>query len=127
MDVTKLNEFVEPLLDAGFKPVPGGYVFAVQRFLGPRRFYLVNEAQKAERRGAGARPLPAHAPPDTTLLSQLSGAVRGGGNFMALLRLVGNWRIRSAGTDNVDFLVRIREHFGSASLRAFLGDTAAQS
>ena len=48
MAMTKLNEFVEPLLDAGFKPVPGGYVFAVQRLLGPRRFYLVNEAQKAE-------------------------------------------------------------------------------
>lgn len=48
VDMTKSNEFVEPLLDAGFKPVPGGYVFTVQQLLGPRRFYLVNEAQKAE-------------------------------------------------------------------------------
>ncbi|MGB6535158.1 MAG: hypothetical protein WBF58_04270 [Xanthobacteraceae bacterium] len=35
-------------LDAGFKPVPGGYIFTVQRMWGPRHFYLVNEGQKAE-------------------------------------------------------------------------------
>jgi hypothetical protein len=39
---------VDPLWSAGFKPAPGGYTFTVQRFFGPRRFYLVNEAQREE-------------------------------------------------------------------------------
>ncbi len=48
MNAPNPQNIVDIFGDAGFKPAPGGYIFTVQRFFGPRRFYLVNDAQREE-------------------------------------------------------------------------------
>lgn len=48
MSTPSPENIVDIFADAGFKPVPGGYIFTVQRLFGPRRFYLVNDAQREQ-------------------------------------------------------------------------------